>query len=79
LNADKTELLALKTGRSLTYEILYCGQNFEMKTEKELKICGLWYCNGIERENIIHITEKIVKLINNIRLWQSCNLMKKNC
>jgi hypothetical protein len=40
-NAAKAEILVLNTGRSLAYDIEYCGQNFEIKTAKELKIC-LW-------------------------------------
>jgi hypothetical protein len=50
LNTEKTEILALNSGKSLTYDIEYCGEKFEIKTVKELKICGLWYCNDIEKE-----------------------------
>ena len=73
LNADKTEILAL-TGRRLTYDVNYCGQKFAISTVKELKICGMWYCNDGEREYELNIMEKIEKLTNKIKLWKSRNL-----
>jgi hypothetical protein len=70
----KTEILSLNTGRSLRYEIKYSGNFFEIETVKELKICGLWYCNGIEREYRLNITEKIEKLTHQILFWKSGTL-----
>ena len=35
LNADKTEILALHTGRSLTYNVSYNGHTFAISTVKE--------------------------------------------
>jgi hypothetical protein len=74
LNAEKTEILALNTGRRLTYDVMYCGQNFTISTVKELKICGMWYCYDVEGEYELNITEKIEKLNNRIKLWKSRNL-----
>jgi hypothetical protein len=37
LNAEKTELLALNGGKSLTYDIEYCEQRFDIKTLNALK------------------------------------------
>jgi hypothetical protein len=50
LNADKNEILALNGERSLMYDIKYFEQIFEIKTLRELKICGLWYCKDTEKE-----------------------------
>ena len=66
LNADKTEILVWNTGRRLTYDVMYCGQNFAISTVKELKICGMWYCNDAQREYELNITEKIEKLNNSV-------------
>ena len=74
LNADKTEILALHTGRSLTYNVSYNGHTFAISTVKELKICGIWYCNMAENEYKLNITEKIEKLSHKIKLWKSRNL-----
>ena len=40
----------------------------------ELKICGIWYCNDPERAYKLNITDKIVKLESNLKLWRSRNL-----
>jgi hypothetical protein len=74
LNADKTEILALNDGRTLVFDIKYLEQQFNIKTVKELKICGLWYCRDADREYNLNITEKIEKLSQRIKLWKSRNL-----
>jgi hypothetical protein len=56
----------VNTGRSLTYDKEYLGQNFEIKTVKELKISRLWYCNDIDREYRLYLTEKLGKLVYKI-------------
>ena len=43
-------------------------------TVNELKICGIWYCNNLEREYKLNIRDKIDKLKSKIRLWKSRNL-----
>jgi hypothetical protein len=57
LNADKTEILALHTSRSLTCNVSLNEQIFSMLTVKELKICGIY--NKSEREYHSNITKKI--------------------
>jgi hypothetical protein len=57
LNAEKTEMLASNTGR-VRHMTGYCRKKFEIKTVKELKICGQWYCNDIEREYRLNIMVK---------------------
>jgi hypothetical protein len=74
LNADKTEIIALHTERTLHYEVQYNGQIVKISTMKEMKICGIWYCTDKEREYELNITEKIKKLEHKIKLWRSRNL-----
>ena len=50
LNADKTEILALHSDKKITYDIEYMGKIVKLETMKEIKICGIWYCNDHERE-----------------------------
>ena len=49
-------------GRRLMFDIKYLEQQFNIKTVKELKICGLWYCRDTDKEYNLNITEKIEKL-----------------
>jgi hypothetical protein len=46
----------MNTGRS-RYEIENYLQGIEIKTVKELKICGMWYCNYNEKEYRLNITK----------------------
>ena len=41
---------------------------------KELKICGIWYCNNTEIEYQLNIKDKIDKLKSKIELRRSRNL-----
>ena len=50
LNADKPEILSLHTDRVRTYEIDHNKANFQLTTMKEIKICGIWYCNDHKQE-----------------------------
>ena len=43
-------------------------------TVKQLKICGIWYCNEFEEEYNRNIVDKINKLEYKIKLWNSRNL-----
>jgi hypothetical protein len=54
--------------------VSYHGQICAILRVKELKICGIWYCNIIEREYSENITAKIEKLSHIIILWKSRNL-----
>ena len=74
LNADKTEIIALHTNRTLNYDVQYNGQNVKISTLKEMKICGIWYCTSKEREYELNISEKIKKLEHKIKLWKPRNL-----
>ena len=47
-NADKTEILVLTNNIQREYDITYCGEETKIKTLKEIKICGIWYCNDAD-------------------------------
>ena len=68
LIADKTEILSMHTNASRVYKIQYCENEIELTTLKEIKICGIWYCREKAREYKLNVTDKIVKLENNLRL-----------
>jgi hypothetical protein len=71
LNADKTEILALNGGRNLMFDIKYLKQQFNIKTVKELKICGLWYCEDTDKEYNLNITEKNKKTITKNKFMEA--------
>ena len=50
LNVDKTEILVLNFDIERDYVVVYMGKRIRLKTIKEVKICGIWYCNNIESE-----------------------------
>ena len=60
--------------KGLTYEVRYLGQNIRIKTMKDMKICGIWYCNTKEKEYKYNITDKIAKMESMLKLWRSRNL-----
>ena len=74
LNADKTEILALNLNEIIEYDVNYENVGLIIKTVKELKICGIWYCTNLGGEYIRNISEKVDKLQHNIKLWSSRNL-----
>ena len=74
LNADKTKILVLPNNRNKQYQIIYCGEQINIDTLKEIKICGIWYCNDEARAYKLNITDKILKLESNLRAWRSRNL-----
>ena len=74
LNTNKTEILVLHSNRERTYEVRYLGQNIRIKTMKDMKICGIWYCNTKEKEYKYNITYKIAKMESMLKLWRSRNL-----
>ena len=45
LNADKTEILSLESDVEKMYEVEYMGKKVKITTIKEVKVCGIWYCN----------------------------------
>ena len=65
LNTNKTEILVLHSNRERTYEVRYLGQNIRIKTMKDMKICGIWYCNTKEKEYKYNIKIKQQK-------WKAC-------
>ena len=44
LNAEKTEILLMHIDLSRMYTVQYCGTEVKLTTLKEVKICGIWYC-----------------------------------
>ena len=74
LNADKTEILCLHSPIITNCNVNYNGDLFQLKTLNEIKICGIWFCNNLNREYHLNITEKISKLECKIKMWKSRNL-----
>ena len=62
LNAEKTEILAFHTPRPKNFDIVYNGQRVNIMTMREIKICGIWFCNNKIREYKLNITDKIEKV-----------------
>jgi hypothetical protein len=69
LNADKTEILNLKNNRQLNIKLSYNGQNIEIKSIPNLKICGVYYCIDVEEEYRLNVLDKILKLSYKIKQW----------
>ena len=74
LNAEKTEILSMHSDRPRTYDVQYCGSDIHLTTITEIKICGIWYCNDLERAYKLNLTDKITNLESNLKLWRSRNL-----
>ena len=56
------------------FDVEYNGSNFRLPTLKEIKICGIWFCNNKDNEYKLNITDKFEKMESKIRLWESRNL-----
>ena len=75
LNADKTELINLNTESKVeSYEVQYEKQIVKIKCINSLKICGIYFCNNSIDEYNKNVFEKITKLLNKLKLWQSRHL-----
>ena len=68
------EILLLNSTRENTYTVTYMGQRVIIKTIKEVKICGIWYCNNREIEYKLNIKDKITKMGSMIKSWRNRNL-----
>jgi len=75
LNADKTEILNLNPlSITKSYEVKYNSNKIKIDSIASLKICGIYFCNDPETEQNKNVEEKIVKLRNKLKLWQSRHL-----
>jgi hypothetical protein len=74
LNAEKTEILLLHTNQTRIFRIRYMGKVMDIKPIKEVKICGVWYCNNLDREYNLNIAEKISKMGSILKSWKNRNL-----
>jgi exonuclease III len=74
LNADKTEILRLNNAEASSVCFTYNNQLLRVQTVQKLKICGLYYCNDIDEEYKLNVTDKIKKLSYQIKLWTPRNL-----
>ena len=43
-------ILNLENNVEKVYEVEYMGKKVKIKTIKEVKVCGIWYCNDKVRE-----------------------------
>jgi hypothetical protein len=66
LNAEKTEILALKSKELRKFKVHYLGKPIEITSVAELKICGIWFCKDKDKVYNLNITNKIEKLQANI-------------
>jgi exonuclease III len=69
LNAEKTEILRLNNNQESSIKLNYNGGTFTINTIKELKICGLYFCNNKEDEYKLNVSDKIDKLSYKIKQW----------
>jgi hypothetical protein len=74
LNADKTEILLLNTNQIRIFKIKYMGKVMDIESINEVKICGIWYCNSLDREYNLNITEKINKMGSILKSRKNRNL-----
>jgi exonuclease III len=74
LNADKTEILVLGSNRIRLYKVKYMGREVTIRTISELKICGIWFCNNLDKEYHLNINEKILKMGSILKSWKNRNL-----
>ena len=74
LNADKTEILILNSTNEETINFRYNNEDFNIKSVRQLKICGLYFCSEKLVEHELNVTEKIKKLSNKIRAWSHRHL-----
>jgi exonuclease III len=75
LNADKTEILNLNSAsQTISFKVNYNQQEINLKPVDSLKICGIYYCNNQEEEHEKNVIDKIAKLRDRLRVWQSRHL-----
>lgn len=74
LNADKTEILRLKTRELETIPINIYGESFQIKTVDRIKICGKTYAMDPNIEHEENITKQITKLKGQLKMWEKRNL-----
>jgi hypothetical protein len=74
LNADKTEILNVKSDQIIQITFNYNGQQIKINTISKLKICGLYYSSIDKEEYDLNVTDKIKLLADKIKLWTPRNL-----
>jgi len=74
LNADKTEILNVKSDLITQINFIYNDQQIMINTVSKLKICGLYYSTSDKEEYDLNVTDKIKKLGYKIKLWTPRNL-----
>jgi hypothetical protein len=74
LNADKTEILNLKSDEMKSILFRYNNQNFQINTVKNIKICGLFFCTNSDDEYSLNILNKIKKLKSQLKMWSHFHL-----
>jgi exonuclease III len=75
LNADKTEILNLNPlSVTKVFEVTYNYNKIRIASIASLKICGIYFCNDPETQHTYNVKEKIIKLRNKLKIWQSRHL-----
>ena len=74
LNAEKTEILSLKSEISEKFGFKYNKEKYEIESVQKIKICGLYFCSNAEDEYKLNVTDKIEKLNNQIIRWSHYHL-----
>ncbi len=75
LNADKTEIIKLNPNSNIdSFSVQYENEEFSIKCVNSLKICGITFSNNKDEEYNRNVSDKIVKLKRNLKLWQTRHL-----
>ncbi len=77
LNADKTEILNLKSREKDKISFKYNDQSFAINAVERIKICGLYYCSDSDEEYQLNVVEEIKKLSYKIKIWSKRHLKMK--
>jgi len=77
LNADKTEIFnmsLLSNQTCIENNIVYLGESYHIGRKDNIKVCGMTMCLDKDREYKFNITDKIDKLVANLKIWSKRNL-----
>jgi exonuclease III len=69
LNAEKTEILQLNNNRINKYRISYKGQSSTINCVDKIKICGINFCEDLNEEYKMNVTDKIIKFEFKLKPW----------
>ena len=74
LNADKTELMKIGTGRERSYKVEYLGRSYEVATSESVKLNGLFFHRNKEVMRQRNVNEALGKMDSHFKSWSRRNL-----